>query len=149
MLSDLVYEVQDILIAQAKNKKIKINIALQKETQLFADRNMIRIVLINLISNAIKYSNENSEIKISCDQICKKFNIIIEDSGVGMSKERCDKLFKVEESFSTPGTKNEKGTGLGLVLCKDFVKKHNGQIEVESEIGKGSVFRIILPINKN
>jgi len=65
-----------------------------------------------------------------------------------MSKDSCDKLFKVEESFSTPGTNNEKGTGLGLVLCNDFVKKHNGKIEVESEIGKGSLFRICIPLNE-
>lgn len=147
-LLDLVREVQEILIAQAQNKTIEINIAVQKETRLFADRNMIKIVVINILSNAIKYSNENSIIRISSNRINNQDIIFIEDNGVGMSKDSCEKLFKVEESFSTPGTNNEKGTGLGLVLCHDFVKKHNGQIEVESEIGKGSVFRIILPQNE-
>ena len=110
-LLDLVHEVQEILIAQVQNKKMEINIAIQKETKLFADRNMIKIVLINLISNAIKYSNENSRITISSNRINNQDMIFIEDNGVGMSKDSCEKLFKVEESFSTPGTNNEKGTG--------------------------------------
>jgi signal transduction histidine kinase len=147
ILSDLVEEVKEILIAQAQNKEINIKLSLQSKVQLFADRNMIKIVLINLVSNAIKYSTVGSEITISSKRTNKQDKVFVEDNGVGISEEICQQLFKVEKSFSTPGTNNEKGTGLGLVLCNDFLKKHNGQIDVKSEIGKGSVFCISLPIN--
>jgi hypothetical protein len=147
-ISDLVEEVKGILIAQAQNKEIHIKLSLQNNVELFADRNMIKVVLTNLVSNAIKYSNVGSEITISNKRTNKEDKIFVEDKGVGISKESCQQLFKVEESFSTPGTNNEKGTGLGLVLCNDFVKKHNGHIDVQSEIGKGSVFSVIIPINE-
>ncbi len=147
-ISDLVEEVKGILIAQTQNKEIHIKLSLQNNVELFADRNMIKIVLTNLVSNAIKYSNVGSEITISNKRTNKEDKIFVEDKGVGISKESCQQLFKVEESFSTPGTNNEKGTGLGLVLCNDFVQKHEGHIDVESEIGKGSVFSVILPINE-
>jgi len=148
-LSDLVEEVLGILTAQAQNKEIRIKLSLQNNVELFADRNMIKIVLTNLVSNAIKYSNVGSEITISNKRTNKENKIFVTDKGVGISKESCQKLFKVEESFSTPGTNNEKGTGLGLALCNDFVKKHTGHIDVESDIGKGSVFIVVLPINKD
>ena len=147
-ISDLVEEVTGILIAQAQNKEIHIKLSLQNNVELFADRNMIKVVLTNLVSNAIKYSRAGSEIIISNKRTNKEDKIIVEDKGVGISKESCQQLFKVEESFSTPGTNNEKGTGLGLVLCNDFVQKHKGHIDVKSEIGKGSVFSVILPINE-
>ncbi|MDP3441658.1 MAG: GAF domain-containing sensor histidine kinase [Ignavibacteria bacterium] len=142
---DLTIEVKELLSLQAQNKEININISIPKQMQLYADINMIKVILINLISNAIKYSNLGNNITVSGKRINKRDKIFVEDNGVGMSQDSCHKLFKVEESFSTPGTNNEKGTGLGLVLCNEFIKKHNGQIEVKSEIGKGSVFWISLP----
>jgi len=77
------------------------------------------------------------------------FKVSVSDNGVGISKADIEKLFKIDQSYSTSGTKNEKGTGLGLILCKEFVKKHGGKIWVESEVGKGSDFKFTLPLNKS
>ncbi|MGM0648487.1 MAG: GAF domain-containing sensor histidine kinase [Bacteroidota bacterium] len=144
-LFDLVEEVTDLLLVQAQNKDISIKQMLPKQMRVYADRNMLKVVLINLISNAIKYSNVGANVVISGNQASNLDYIYVKDNGVGMSQENSEKLFKVEESFSTPGTNNEKGTGLGLVLCHDFIKKHNGKIKVKSELGKGSTFSISLP----
>ncbi len=89
---------------------------------LFTD--YIKIILINLVSNAIKYSHSGGDVIISCEKIKSYDKIYIKDNGVGMNEETCKNLFKIEDSFSTPGTNNESGTGLGLILCNDFVKIH-------------------------
>lgn len=144
-LIELAEEVKNLLLVQAQSKEINLILSIPQQMRIYADRNMIKVVLTNLISNAIKYSNFRSEVVVSGEHDKKYDKICVEDNGVGMSQESCKKLFKVDKSFSTPGTNNELGTGLGLVLCNDFVKKHKGQIGVESMIGKGSVFLISLP----
>lgn len=146
-VNDLVNEVKEVLIVQAQNKNISIKYTLEDQIEIFADKNMIKIVLINLVSNAIKFSHHGADVLISCEKSDTQFTMSIQDNGIGMSKETVNKLFRVDESFSTPGTNNEKGTGLGLVLSNEFIKKHGGTIGVKSEIGKGSVFWIFLPIN--
>ena len=147
-LNDLVNEIKELLVLQAQNKNINIKQTFEHEIEIYADRNMIKIVLINLVSNAIKFSYSGSDILISCKKSDTQVEILVQDQGVGMSEETIKKLFKVEESYSTQGTNNEKGTGLGLVLSHDFIKKHGGTIDVKSKIAKGSTFRIYLPINK-
>lgn len=144
-VSDLIEEVKDFLLVQAQNKEISIKLKLPKQMPIYADRDLIEVVLINLISNAIKYSNHGADVVVSGKHINKQDKIYVEDNGVGMSQESLKKLFKAEESFSTPGTDNEKGTGLGLVLCNDLIQKHGGQLDVKSELGRGSVFCISLP----
>ena len=89
-----------------------------------------------------------SEIIISVKESQNEFTVSVTDNGVGISKERIDKLFKIDQSYSTTGTQNEKGTGLGLILCKEFVEKHGGRIWVESKEGKGSMFSLTLPFIK-
>jgi PAS domain S-box-containing protein len=144
-LNELLEVVVRYLSLQAESKKISISTNVPDDMTVYADKNMLQIILINLISNAIKYTNVSGKIEIV--SFSEKANniITVEDNGIGMSKEVSELLFKVEESFSTPGTENELGTGLGLVLCKEFVDKHSGQIEVESELNKGSKFIIKLP----
>ncbi len=107
---------------------------------------MILTVLRNLISNAIKFTNESGKVTIGYKLMDNTVELYVKDNGVGMNKQQIEKLFKIEENVSTPGTNKEKGTGLGLILCKEFVEKHKGRIWVESEEGKGSTFSFTLPV---
>jgi len=105
--------------------------------------------LRNLISNAIKFTNSNGKINVTALQNYNFIEITVSDNGVGMNEETRNKLFSLEKNETTIGTANEKGSGLGLVLCKEFVEKHGGKIWVESEEGKGSDFKFTLPLNKS
>jgi signal transduction histidine kinase len=110
-----------------------------------ADLQMVKTILRNLISNAIKYTNINGEIIINACELKKYVEVTVKDNGVGISVENQRKLFQIDSFHSTPGTKDEKGTGLGLLLCKEFVELHGGNIRIESEPGKGSRFAFTLP----
>jgi signal transduction histidine kinase len=105
---------------------------------------MIQLVLRNLISNAIKFTGEGGTIKISLNTFESNFEIRVEDTGIGMSEEDQGKLFSNKNHFTTRGTNNEKGTGLGLLLCKEFIEKNGGSIALSSQEGKGSTFSIKL-----
>jgi PAS domain S-box-containing protein len=132
----------------AIRKEITITESFEKEMTVLADKNMLQTVFRNLLSNAIKFTPKGAWIKVSAgySQELKGFAICcVEDSGVGISPENTEKLFGLEEKFSTPGTEEEDGTGLGLILCKDFIEKHGGRIWVETELGKGSRFYFSLP----
>jgi signal transduction histidine kinase len=105
------------------------------------------MIIRNLISNAIKFTNLNGEINVYASSKGKFIEIAVSDNGGGMNEETKNKLFELETNKSTNGTAKEKGSGLGLILCKEFVEKQNGNIWVESELGKGSVFKFSLPLN--
>ncbi|KPA15416.1 histidine kinase-, DNA gyrase B-, and HSP90-like ATPase family protein, partial [Candidatus Magnetomorum sp. HK-1] len=104
-------------------------------------------VIRNLISNAIKYTDENGRITIQSKTIGNEEKISISDSGVGMSEEQIENIFKVDKKYSSPGTAGESGTGLGLIICKDFVERNKGKIFAESTLGRGSQFKFTLPLN--
>ena len=106
----------------------------------------INTAVRNLISNAIKFTPEGGAITLGLQQNKNNVIVSIADTGVGMSKEIISKLFRIDTKLTTKGTANEKGTGLGLILCKEFIEKNGGQILVESEVGKGSVFYFTLPV---
>ncbi len=144
LLSETILTLQ----AQANEKSINIIDNVQEDETIFADRNMITTVLRNLISNAIKFTNKNGNIVIFSErQVDNGFlEISVTDTGIGISKDKINDLFRIEKSTSTQGTENETGTGLGLILCKEFVEKHGGKIWVESELGKGSDFKFTLPL---
>ncbi|MDP3443187.1 MAG: HAMP domain-containing sensor histidine kinase, partial [Ignavibacteria bacterium] len=144
----LVLEVEETLENASMQKKISLINKLPELKQVYADRNMIATVLRNLISNAIKFTHLGGEIRIEVTESQNELLISVADSGVGISSERLSNLFRVGESESTLGTNKEKGTGLGLILCKEFIEKHEGKIWVESEEGKGSAFYIALPCAK-
>lgn len=133
------------LTAQEKNIKIKCDCA---ETTVFADYNMLQTILRNLISNALKYSFKGGEINIKVQKMKSEILISVADTGVGISDEKQGKLFNISDVESTPGTNNEKGTGLGLILCKEFIEKHGGKIRVESREGLGSTFYFTLPLSE-
>jgi signal transduction histidine kinase len=107
---------------------------------------MLKIVLRNLVSNAIKFTNPGGHIDIRTEQTTSTLTVIVSDNGVGIASEKANKLFEISHRTTTTGTANEKGTGLGLLLCKEFVERHSGKIWVESETGKGSDFKFTLPI---
>ncbi len=126
-------------------KQLKLNYDIPDEFEIFADTKMLTTIFQNLISNAIKYSNAHGIITISAHSLNDQNEIMIADNGIGMNAETKNKLFHLKHQGSTPGTANEKGSGLGLILCKDFIEKHNGKIWVESELGMGSKFFFTLP----
>ena len=145
---ELVSFIQNLILLfedLASQKSIEIKTNLPVYLPVFADRAMLSTILRNLISNAIKFSHPDQKIEISVDVKNKSLLFSVRDSGIGINSEDLKKLFKIEDCYSTLGTKNEKGTGLGLILCKEFVEKHGGKICVESESGKGSCFKFTIP----
>ncbi len=126
-------------------KNIKINHEYFGNNQSFADKNMLNTVMRNLLSNAIKFSNSGDTINIITKDYNDYAEISISDQGVGMTQECMNKLFKPDVLYTSLGTENEVGTGLGLILCKELVEKNHGQIWVESQLTKGSTFRFTIP----
>lgn len=150
-LSFLSENVISLLKSNADNKQIKLIYDISNNMMVYADVNMLTTIIRNLVSNAIKFTPSGGEIVISARQFEKEPNFVyisVKDSGVGISEENQSKLFKIDKSFTTLGTHQERGTGLGLILVKEFVEKHGGKIWVESELGKGSVFSFTLPKGK-
>ena len=144
----LVQEITDLLRNQYELKRIKLNVAIDPDIMILADSNMLNTVMRNLISNAIKYTNKAGVINVYGNERDAAIEIAIEDNGVGIHKDVVDKLFKIEHKVSSPGTNDEKGTGLGLILCKEFIEKHGGHIWLASELGKGSTFYFTIPYLK-
>lgn len=130
----------------AKFKHITLNYIKTTEIEVYTDIDLLKTVLRNLISNAIKFTEQDGTITISAIKKQNYIEISIADNGVGMNEENCKKLFKTATNNSSRGTANEKGSGLGLVLCKEFVEKLGGTIWVKSKIGKGSEFIFTLPL---
>ena len=131
-------------IADAKN--ISINYSKVDNITVFADRDMIKTIFRNLVSNAIKFTNNDGVININAEQTQSNITISVTDNGIGIASDNLVKLFDISDVLTTKGTAGETGTGLGLLLCKEFVEKHGGKIWVESEVGKGSDFKFKLPI---
>ena len=137
---ELTNEVLKLLNSSVKQKSMVVNTEFPPLAFAMADKKMISTVLRNLISNAVKFTHPGGEIVISVKPKLKEWVITVSDNGVGIKKEAIEKLFRIDESHSTLGTEDEKGTGLGLLLCKEFVEKNNGKIWIESEDEKGSKF---------
>ncbi len=135
-----------LLEGSAQKKNITLQKTLDKETNCLADANMMNTVIRNLISNAIKFTPEKGVITIKAEVSNKELLVTVSDTGVGISKENQKKLFRIDTNISTKGTTNETGTGLGLILCKEFIEKQSGKIWIESEVGKGSEFKFTLPL---
>jgi len=147
-LRELMEETLELLKHNAEQKKISVANKIDDIATVFADRNMISTVFRNIVSNAIKYVHDGGNISITSatDTAAKNVVTSICDDGVGIDPKVIKKLFDLDNNYSTKGTKNESGTGLGLKLCKEFVSKNGGTIKVESAIGAGSTFQITLPL---
>ena len=131
----------------ARQKQIRINNTIISKTVVYADKYMISSIFRNLISNALKFTNSNGQISISSRLNEVEIFFSVSDTGVGIDTEDLPKLFVIDQNHSTNGTDNEQGTGLGLILCKEFTEKHQGHIWARSEKNKGSEFCFSLPVN--
>lgn len=129
----------------AERKSISLRNKAENNLFIAADKNMIGTVLRNLLSNAIKFTNRGGEIIVSAHKENSNTIIKVIDNGIGINKEHLKNLLEITENNSRAGTENEKGTGLGLVLCKEFISAHGGEIVIESEEGEGSCFKLIIP----
>ncbi len=145
-IEPLITESIDMLSNNIRNKQLKIITSIEPNLQVMADENMLKTIIRNLLSNAIKYSHPQGEIIVKCMSIGKTVSLAIVDEGIGITEDHLKVLFSMQHSTSTPGTDNEPGTGLGLILCKELAEKNSGKIIVESKVGKGSVFSLILPL---
>jgi len=130
----------------AENKRIEISYELTDSIVLRADQNMLNTIMRNLISNAVKFTKEGGKVEIKAELQKSMAHISVSDTGIGMPEDTIKKLFMIHEKVSKPGTNNEKGTGLGLLLCKEFVEKHGGKIWAESTENKGSTFSFTMPV---
>jgi two-component system sensor histidine kinase/response regulator len=136
----------EVLKESARKKNITINFSIPEDFEIFADLHMLETVIRNLVSNAIKFTPVHGEMIISADKKPDQtIEINVIDSGIGMSPELRGRLFHISEKTSRQGTEGEPSTGLGLLLCKEFIERHNGKMRVTSEQGKGSTFTIIIP----
>jgi len=150
-LKPLIDELVLLFKESSEIKDIKIMLAVEKSSNVFGDRNMLDATLRNLISNAIKFTPKGGEISIKAEAYEKESlftKIVIQDTGIGISKEKQAKLFNISEEVITKGTEDETGTGLGLILCKEFVEKQGGTIWIESEEGKGTSVYFTIPNKK-
>ncbi len=148
-MSDIISENLMILAGEIDKKQIKTDTQVDSAVVAYADRFAIQTVVRNLISNAVKFTQPQGIITIMAEQSNEFVKISISDNGVGISKEKQKKLFRVDAVSSTAGTEGEKGTGFGLLLCKDLVEKNSGKIWLESEKGNGSTFYFTLPIRES
>jgi len=139
-------EVMKNLSQQAQAKEISVSYSESEAVVLLADANMLKTILRNLISNAIKFTYKQGTIKVLAEITDKNAIISIADNGIGIEKGVQDQLWNLAHPYSTQGTDDEQGTGLGLLLCKEFVSKNKGEIWVESELKKGSVFKFTIPL---
>lgn len=133
---------------RAEKKNISVTTELPDEINVFADRNMVDFIVRNILSNAIKFTPNNGKVKISAFQNDNYVEIAIADNGIGIPKEDRTRIFKTTEHITTYGTADEKGTGLGLILCKEFVEQNRGSIWLSSEVGNGTKVTFTLPANR-
>jgi signal transduction histidine kinase len=131
---------------QAVKKNITMHIQIDENLRVYADVQMLQTILRNLLSNAIKYTNPGGKVSLSALENNGFVEVVVSDTGIGISPQKQEMIFTLEERFSEKGTGGETGTGLGLILCKEFVEKNGGQIFVESEPGKGSKFTFTMPV---
>jgi signal transduction histidine kinase len=145
MLDDIL----NSLSPMSEAKKISMINNIPDNVFVNADPNMLNTILKNLVSNSIKFTRDEGQINVNVTQAEDLITFSVADTGVGIKKELHDKLFKIESNVTTPGTNKEKGIGLGLVICKEFVKKHDGEIWFETKAGKGTTFFFTIRNQKN
>lgn len=138
-------EIKNLLMINASNKNITLHNEVSKDCYVLADDNMLRSIIHNLLSNAIKFTKPGGYVKFRASLAGNFYVISVIDNGIGIKPDDIGKIFSIGIQYSTVGTANEKGTGLGLTLCKEMIEKHGGSIWVESKVGAGSSFRFTLP----
>lgn len=141
----LVSEITEQLKENAVSKEISLINHIPEKLYCMADENMLKTIIRNLVSNAIKFTKSGGKVEVTALSTADYVEVAVADSGIGIAPESIEKLFRIDSEFSTRGTANEKGTGLGLILCREFVEKHGGNISVESKPEAGSIFRFSIP----
>ena len=144
-LSDVIDDVFASFRLNSMQKQVRLFNEVQDRLEIFADRNMLRSVIHNLVGNAIKFTPPQGKVTIQSDEGEGSIRISIIDTGIGMGEEALSKVFKLDSQFTTNGTGGEKGTGLGLLLCKEMVEKHHGSIKIQSLEGAGTTVLITFP----
>jgi signal transduction histidine kinase len=150
-LKEITASVEALLRENAHSKGIILTDEIDSTMSVYVDENMIRSVLQNLVSNALKFTSAGGKVSVTASQSTKKpkfVEVSVNDTGVGMSKDDADKLFRIDVVHTTKGTEDETGTGLGLILCKELVEKNGGTIWVRSTEGAGTTFSFTLPLAK-
>lgn len=149
VLREVVKEVLALLAENANQKNIALINHISGDLIVKADENLLKTIIRNLISNAIKFTSTGGKVELQASEGKEHTEVPASDNGTGLKQEELEKIFKLEMDNTTYGTSNEKGTGLDLFLCKEFVEKHGGKIWAESEFGKGSTFKFTLPANRH
>ncbi len=144
-LNKIVTDILSLFKSNADNKDIQLEIDVAKNISLFADVNMVQTILRNFISNSIKFTNNKGNIKITAIEESEYVKVSVIDNGVGIGGDKINKLFQIDQNVSSVGTNKEEGSGLGLILCKEFIELNHGRIFVKSELGKGTEFSFFLP----
>ena len=148
VLKQMITDSLNIVAETARAKSIELFLEMPTELEVFADQNMFQTVLRNLASNAVKFTRQGGQVTISArPENDDLISVAVKDTGIGMTRQMVDNLFRIDVNTGRPGTIGEQSTGLGLLICKEFVEKHGGMIEVESEVDKGSVFRFSISGN--
>ncbi len=135
-----------LFLPQAQEKSISINASVHKTQKAWADYDSVDFVIRNLLANAVKFTNKRGAISLTATELDKQLQVSIQDTGVGISAQNIGKILESKAIFSTAGTASEKGTGLGLNLCKEFIEKNKGQLFIESKVGEGTTIRFTLPL---
>src|SRR5664280_1762240 len=148
-LAEVVDQQFEVLKNAADSKSISLTNRVSHEINVYADKDMVKTVLINLTNNAIKFTRPGGVINVNAGIKNNEVEVTVEDNGEGIDGSVLENMFKLEKSHSTLGTSEEKGTGLGLLICKEFTERNNGKIWARSEPGKGSRFFFTLPFNSN
>ena len=139
----------ELVAVQAARKNIRIFADFDCGGLIVGDINMVNTILRNLLTNALKFTPRNGQVSVGIYLNNGFYVLSIKDTGIGIPADRLKNIFSIDTAHKTKGTDQEPGTGLGLILCKEFIEKHGGRIEVQSEVGKGSEFRVIIPGNRN
>jgi len=144
-LKSFIDEIVQLIDITAVKKQVLISNKINDSQMICADGNVLKVIMTNLLTNAVKYSCADDIVSITCKRSENWIEISVVDRGIGIDEIKIKKLFCLEENIATPGTNSEKGTGLGLILCREFAKKHGGKIQVQSKVGEGSTFTLSLP----
>jgi signal transduction histidine kinase len=145
-LTNLIQENINLHKILAERKGIMLLSPRKDEVYAYGDRDMINSVLRNLVTNAVKFTHRDSKVEVLVETREKEIEVSVVDEGIGIAREDLNKLFRIDEKFKSTGTAGEKGTGLGLIICREFVEKNGGAIAVKSEQGKGSTFSFTIPL---
>jgi len=149
LINELLKEALELVGHSATQKGITIESNIPENLIVHVDENMFKVLIRNLVGNAVKFTHSGGKVDVTVKKLADRIQISVKDTDIGISAENIEKLFRISSVYVARGTAKEKGTGLGLILCKEFVEKHSGSIWVESDEGKGSNFVIELPFNNN